>query len=134
MARQYINLSYTITVNTTSDDYLPPDLEVTETINLELPGIDSKYIVVPAKVVEGVTERVITEHRAKVREYRDQQIQREKDERQRSLWEGGATLVTVVRDGDRLTIAPLAEPESTDDNTPTGTSIDDIAGEDSGNE
>ena len=137
MTRQYINLTFTINVSTTAEDYLPADLEVTETITLQFPNVDPKYTVPPAKLVEGVTERVITEHRAKVRDYRDQQAQREKEERQRTLWEGhdlGGERVTITRDGDTLTIAPAdpepdSEPEQNDDNTPTGTSIDDITGD-----
>ena len=102
MARQYINLTYTINVSTTSsDDYLPADLAVTETITMQFPSVDPKFTVPPAKLVEGVTERVIAEHRAKVRDYLDQQAA---DDAQMDLFT--PTSVTLTRDGDTLTIMP----------------------------
>ena len=102
MARQYINLTYTINVSTSSDDYLPPDLDVTETITMQFPSVDPKYTVPPAKLVEGVTERVIAEHRAKVRDYLDQRAAA--DNGQMDLFV--STAVTLTREGDTLTLTP----------------------------
>ena len=55
MARQYINLTYTINVSTSGDDYLPANLDVTETITMQFPSVDPKYTVPPAKLVEGIS-------------------------------------------------------------------------------
>jgi len=128
MARQYINLTFTINVSTTAEDYLPADLEVTESITIQFPSVDPKYTVPPAKLVEGVTERVITEHRAKVRDYLDQKAAKAKEERQIGLWAKEAAqelvdldsriegvTVTVTRDGDTLTIAPQSTEEPTNE-------------------
>ena len=104
MARQYINLTYTINVSTSSDDYLPPDLDVTETITMQFPSVDPKYTVPPAKLVEGVTERVIAEHRAKVRDYLDQRDAKEQMDAQMGLFV--PTAVTLTREGDTLTLTP----------------------------
>ena len=106
MARQYINLTYTINVSTTSsDDYLPGNLDVTETITMQFPSVDPKYTVPPAKLLEGVTERVIAEHRAKVRDYLDQREAKEQMDAQMGLF--ATRSVTLTRDGDTLTIAPV---------------------------
>ena len=107
MARSYINLTYTINVSTSGDEYLPANLDVTETITMQFPSVDPKYTVPPAKLVEGVTERVITEHRAKVRDYLDQR--NADDDSQMDLF--APTTVTLTRDGDTLTITPV---EATD--------------------
>lgn len=109
MARSYINLTYTINVSTSGDEYLPANLDVTETITMQFPSVDPKYTVPPAKLVEGVTERVITEHRAKVRDYLDQRDAKEQMDAQMGLFATGA--VTLTRDGDTLTITPV---EATD--------------------
>ncbi len=113
MARQYINLTFTINVSTThSDEYLPVNLEVTETITLQFPSVDPKYTVPPAKLVEGVTERVITEHRARVRDYLDQKAEQDKEERQIGLW--ATPNVTLTHEGDTLIIGkPMIVPDGT---------------------
>lgn len=82
------------------DDEYIPESEVTalEQVSLVIPGMDSKFVVLP-KVLEGVTDKVITQLNAMVADYyrkKAEQEKREAEEKLRpSFWSNGATLEKV---------------------------------------
>lgn len=81
------------------DEFIPTDeVTATEQVSLVIPGMDSKFVVLP-KVLEGVTDKVITQLNAMVADYyrkKAEQEKREADEKLRpSFWGNGATLERV---------------------------------------
>lgn len=61
-----------------SDEYIPEDeVTATEQVSLVIPGMDSKFVVLP-KVLEGVTDKVITQLNSMVGEYYRKKAEEEK--------------------------------------------------------
>lgn len=59
--------------------------ETTEEIELVIPGLDTKFVVLP-KVLEGVTDRVISNHNEQIATYFAKQREIERDKGQLALW------------------------------------------------
>lgn len=81
------------------DEFIPVDeVTATEQVSLVIPGMDSKFVVLP-KVLEGVTDKVITQLNGMVGEwYRkkaEEEKRRKEEEIRPSFWSNGATLEKV---------------------------------------
>lgn len=81
------------------DEYIPQDeVTATERVSLVIPGMDSKFVVLP-KVLEGVTDKVITQLNSMVSDYyrkKAEEAKRQAEEQMRpSFWSNGVTLEKV---------------------------------------
>lgn len=79
MSKKSIELRVTFeAVYKSSDEYIPADeVTATQEVVLQIPGMESKFVVLP-KVLEGVTDRVITELNAMVADYYRKQAEEKK--------------------------------------------------------
>lgn len=69
-------------------DIIPNEYAVTtEEIELVIPGLDTKFVVLP-KVLEGVTDKVISTHNEQISIYFAKQIEINRRDGQLSLWNG----------------------------------------------
>lgn len=84
MARQQIALVVTFQAAYVGDDHdVPDETTVEETMSLIIPQMEEKFVVLP-KVLEGVTDRVIKAHRARMDEYRSKKAAEERARKERA--------------------------------------------------
>lgn len=61
--------------------------ETTEQLELVIPGLDTKFVVLP-KVLEGITDRVISTHNDQISAWLARQIEVNRSNGQLALWNG----------------------------------------------
>lgn len=83
-------LSITIHATYKGEEYVPGTCDVSETVTLEIPVMDPKYVVLP-KVLEGATTSVIEKHKSNVSTHLAKQRKEEEERRNMHLWENGAS-------------------------------------------
>lgn len=102
-----------------SENPIPAETAAEERVSLTIPSMESKYVVLP-KVLEGVTDRVMTEHRNKVSAYLNKKAAEEarrREWRKAGLWAGNGEpeeenegdeeddeTVTLTYDGESVTL------------------------------
>lgn len=78
-------------------DHIPFEhAETTEQVDLVIPGMDTKFVVLP-KVLEGVTDRVISNHNEQISIYFARQRELERDKGQLALWNNGKVTPAKVQ-------------------------------------
>lgn len=108
----HIHLIVSFHVQTISDDtYIPPECNITEEVALTFPTMESKFVVFP-KLVEGATERVISQHAEKVASY----LYKQADEKRKAEERKQLDLWNQANEGAGVEIDPAElerEPEAT---------------------
>lgn len=86
MARK-IRLAIRFEATYEGDEMIPwAESHVEEEMVLVIPGMDNKFVVLP-KVLEGITDRVISEHNSRVSAYLRQKVEEEKARGQLKLFD-----------------------------------------------